>query len=311
MKKIARSIIAIMACALFISGFAAEGEIIFSGRIFKWVNPFTEDMVLPSGVHHKTFFSQSMRQDVGYAIYLPPSYEENVSQRFPVVYYLHGGRPGSESRSVQLTNLIHENILNEKTPPAIYVFINGGVISHYNYAPLNSMGEDLFVRELIPHIDSTYRSVASREGRAIQGFSQGGRGTTRIMFKHPELFSSAAAGGPGYAVEKQIYENSGVELDTRREDASSFDFGEGNDAYSLAKIYAENGVPALKIAIWIGTERFNYRATLDYMQFLDSLGIDYKSYVVGGADHNPLKLYESIGVELMNFHANSFGETGE
>ena len=311
MKMIVRSVIAVMAWALFISVFAAEGEIMFSGRIFKWVNPFTEDMALPPGVYHKTFFSQSMRQDVGYAIYLPPSYERNVSQRFPVVYYLHGGRPGSESRSVQLTNLIHENILDEKAPPAIYVFINGGVISHYNYAPLNSMGEDLFVRELIPHIDSTYRSIATREGRAIQGFSQGGRGTTRIMFKHPELFSSAAAGGPGYAVEKQIYENSGVELDTRREDASSFDFGEGNDAYSLAKIYAENDVPTLKIAIWVGTEGFNYRATLDYMQFLDSLGIDYKSYVVGGVDHNPLKLYESIGTELMNFHASSFGKIDE
>ena len=311
MKMIVRPVVAIMACALFISVFAAEGEIMFSGRIFKWVNPFTEDMVLPPGVHHKTFFSQSMRQDVGYAIYLPPSYERNVSQRFPVVYYLHGGRPGSESRSVQLTNLIHENILDEKAPPAIYVFINGGVISHYNYAPLNSMGEDLFVRELIPHIDSTYRSIATREGRAIQGFSQGGRGTTRIMFKHPELFSSAAAGGPGYAVEKQIYENSGVELDTRREDASSFDFGEGNDAYSLAKIYAENDVPTLKIAIWVGTEGFNYRATLEYMQFLDSLGIDYKSYVVGGVDHNPSKLYERIGTELMNFHANSFGKIDE
>ena len=33
--------------------------------------------------------------------------------------------------------------------------------------------------------------------------------------------------------------------------------------------------------------------------------------VVGGVDHNPLNLYESIGVELLNFHANSFGETGE
>jgi len=311
MKKIAGLAMAIVAWTLFIPGYAAEDEIMFRGRVFKWVNPFTEDMVLPSGTHHKTFFSQSMQQDIGYAIYLPPGYEENTRERFPVVYYLHGGRPGSESRSVQLTNFIHENISNEKTPPAIYVFVNGGVVSHYNYAPFDSMGEDLFVKELIPHIDSTYRSIATRGGRAIQGFSQGGRGTTRIMFKYPELFSSAAAGGPGYAVEKQIYENAGVELDTRSEDAMSFDFGEGNDAYSLAKSYAENDAPALKIAIWVGTEGFNYRATLDYMQFLDSLGIDYKTYVVGGVDHNPARLYQRIGVELMNFHADSFGETDQ
>ncbi len=127
------------------------------------------------------------------------------------------------------------------------------------------------------------------------------------MFNYPELISSAAAGGPGYAVEKQICKNAGVELDTRSEDARSFDFGEGNDAYSLAKSYAENDAPALKIVIWVGTEGFNYEATLNYMQFLDSLGVDYKTHVVGGVNHSSARLYQRIGVELMNSHSDSFG----
>ncbi len=53
------------------------------------------------------------------------------------------------------------------------------------------------MKEVIPHIDKTYRTIGKREGRAIEGFSQGGRGTTRIMFKYPELFCSAAPGGQG------------------------------------------------------------------------------------------------------------------
>ena len=31
----------------------------------------------------------------------------------------------------------------------------------------------MFVKELIPHIDSTYRTIAKRSGRGIEGFSQG------------------------------------------------------------------------------------------------------------------------------------------
>ena len=42
------------------------------------------------------------------------------------------------------------------------------------------MGCDVFIDELIPHIDATYRTVAERGGRGLEGFSQGGRGTVRL-----------------------------------------------------------------------------------------------------------------------------------
>ena len=64
-----------------------------------------------------------------------------------------------------------------------------------------------FIKELIPHIDKTYRTIASRKGRAIEGFSQGGRGTARHMFKYPELFCSVAPMGGGHQHEKRISEN--------------------------------------------------------------------------------------------------------
>ena len=96
--------------------------------------------------------------------------------------------------------------------PVIYVFVNGGPVSHYNLPDReNHMGEDITVKELIPHIDKTYRTIARREGRGVEGFSQGGRGTTRFMFKHPDLFSSCAPGGSGYETEKKISENGGKE----------------------------------------------------------------------------------------------------
>ena len=114
----------------------------------------------------------------------------------------------------------------------IYVFPNGGPMSWYNYPQKeNGMGEGVFVQELIPHVDSTYRTKATRGKRALEGFSQGGRGTTRIMFKYPELFESVAPGGSGYEPEERIRNNGGEESPKVR-------FEKGNDAWTLAKEYS-------------------------------------------------------------------------
>jgi len=171
---------------------------------FKWVNDFPKDKY--PGLRHATFRSPSMNVEVGYCVYLPPGYDaaENQARRYPVVYWLHGGRPGSETKVIGLTPFFDKAIKKGEVPPAIYVFPNGGIVSHYDYPILKSPGETVFIRELIPHIDATYRTVASRNGRAVEGFSQGGRGTARYLFKYPELFCSAAPMGGGHQHEKRI-----------------------------------------------------------------------------------------------------------
>ena len=271
---------------------------------FNWVNPPSKAYAgLP--IQHKTFRSQSMGTDVGYCIYLPPGYDQSelMETRYPVVYYLHGGRPGSELKSVGLSAFIEKAIRSDRIPPMIYVFINGGPMSHYDYPQIkNGQGESVFIEELIPHIDSTYRTIASRKGRGIEGFSQGGRGTTRIMFRHPELFCSAAPGGGGFATEKKISENDGHESDR-------VVFAEGYNAYDTARIYAgsekQNRYP-LRILIHVGTKGFNYENNLAYMKFLKQLGIEFNKLVVEDVPHSARLLYERQGDALMKFHARNF-----
>ena len=284
----------------------AEYYSALTNQPFRWVNPFSENFERLPNLYHESFLSPSMQQEVGYVIYLPPQYLEDDYRFFPVVYYLHGGRPGNENKSTYIANFLHEAMSSGATQPVIYVFVNGGEISHWNYPPLASMGEDVFVKELISYIDSSYRTIASSSGRAIQGFSQGGRGATRLAFKYPNLFSSVAAGGGAYQVEREIAENDGIEYDTRRINPERLDFGKGNDAYSLARSYAASNDNKLKIVFWGGTEGFNYNGILEYMEYIDSLNIDYQSYFVGGIGHNSWQLYQSIGTNLMNFHANVF-----
>lgn len=267
---------------------------------FSWSNPPTKP--LPANVTHATFRSPSMGIDVGYCIYLPEAHTKNPEKRFPVVYHLHGGRPGNELKSAHLASFVDAAINAATIAPTIYVFPNGGPVSWYNYPEAeNGASEDVFVNELIPHIDRTYPSIASRDGRAIQGFSQGGRGTTRIMFKHPQLFISAAPGGSGYEPEKRIQENGGTESPQVR-------FAPGDNAWDLAKNYADKtGRPPLNILLWVGNKGFNYEYNLKFSTHLKTdLKIPHRIMVAEDAPHSAKVIYQKRGTELMRFHQKNF-----
>ena len=174
--------------SFFVWSFFAHAE--------NWNNP---PVSLPSGVEHKTFTSASMKCDVGYNIFLPPQYNAEANRRFPVIYYLHG-RGGTESSNLKAFGLLDAAIAAGKVTPAIYVHAMAGRNSGYVDAPDGSvMGETVVIKELIPHIDATYRTLAKKEGRAVEGFSKGGQGALLYAFKFPELFCSVIGYGAGLA----------------------------------------------------------------------------------------------------------------
>lgn len=284
--------------ALILGGQAATTQDAKKEVPFKWVNPFPKDKY--PGLRHGTFNSDSNNVDVGYCIYLPPGYDdaENKARRYPVVYWLHGGRPGGETKGISIMPQIHEAIKEAKVPPMIYVFPNGGAVSHYDYPKLKSLGETAFIKELIPHIDKTYRTIASREGRAVEGFSQGGRGTARYMFKYPELFCAAAPMGGGHQHEKRISENNG--------DEGMYQFEPKNNTYDLANKFAAESKSTLRILVVVGDNDMNYQANLDWMEHLRSLKIPFEQRIVKGAPHNAAIIYNRAGIEIMKFHADNF-----
>ena len=264
---------------------------------FKWVNKLPASGL--KELKHVTFRSPSMGVKVGYCIYLPPQYGVHKKKRFPVVYYLHGGRPGSEIKSVKLVPWIHAAMKEGRVAPAIYVFPNGGPVSHYNMGKAGQMGEDIFIKELIPHVDATYRTIPRREGRGLEGFSQGGRGTARIMFRHPHLFVSAAPGGGGHATEKRISEEEGRESD-------KLIFAKGDNTWDLARKYGAKQKPGLNILVYVGNKGFNYQNNLEWMKHLKGLKIPFQKIVIVDAPHSATIIYEKRGLEIMDFHARNF-----
>lgn len=139
------------------------------------------------------FDSAIVGEKVGYYIYLPPDYAGQPSQRYPVVLWLHGayGRPHEASPIIAR---LDKAIRAGHVPPMILVSaldptgLGMWTDSKDGRLPM----ESLLIRELIPHIDKTYRTVATANGRAIEGFSMGGYGAAYLGFKYPELFSSVS-----------------------------------------------------------------------------------------------------------------------
>lgn len=292
--------------------FLACSPVLF-GQNKKHLNPFKWDNPLPAkseklGVRHGAYESEINKVTVGYHILLPSGYKDAKARRYPVVYLLHGGRPGSESKLLNMVPFIVEAHKDEVIPATIYVFVNGGPVSHYDYpTPLKHLGPEVgmkgnstLIKELIPHIDTTYRTIADRKGRFLEGYSQGGRGTLRAVFRNPELFAAASAGSAGLATELKIQAAKGVENDAVK-------FSPGDDAYTLAEGYALKAMKdqPFDLLLYTGDSKkdFNWEGNLAYSKFLTSLGIKHEHLLIPGCGHSTKQAYEISGNELFKFLA--------
>lgn len=144
-------------------------------------------------------------------IYLPPSYDTNSGQRYPVVYLLHGfllsnsywtrGAGGSlidvamalAGSFVDVEAAMARNLERGTGREMILVMPDartdyGG--SMYSTSITTGDWERFIAEDLVGYVDANYRTLASRENRGIAGHSMGGYGALRIGMKHPDVFSS-------------------------------------------------------------------------------------------------------------------------
>lgn len=134
-----------------------------------------------------------------YAVYLPPGYESS-QLNYPTVYLLHG-RGDTMSAWQRMASTLDHMIAEQKIQPMIVVMPdapwndrgNWYTDSQFAGSGTQAQGEDVetaFTRDLVAHIDSTYRTVADREARAVGGYSMGGAGALRMSLAHQDVFSS-------------------------------------------------------------------------------------------------------------------------
>ncbi|HET9215891.1 MAG TPA: alpha/beta hydrolase family protein [Terriglobia bacterium] len=153
--------------------------------------------VIPQGsrVQYKTYNSALMNRELRYGIYLPPSYETSGTQRYPVLYFLHGLNENEMRWSTRgETDLLLDKMVAGKAIGEFIVAIPmSSTTSFYTNARNGSAPwEDAVVKEFIPMIESTYRVNATRTTRGISGISMGGYGALKIAMKYPEMFGSVS-----------------------------------------------------------------------------------------------------------------------
>ena len=151
--------------------------------------------------------SSLLNRAVKYSIYLPPDYYV-TNRRYPVVYLLHG-YTDNETGWVQFgeaDRILDEGIKSGELPPMIVVMPDAGVTWYMNDYQGKVRYEDMFVQELVPHIDSLYRTRPQREYRAVSGLSMGGQGSFLLAMHYPDLFGSCAALSAAVYTEKTMAE---------------------------------------------------------------------------------------------------------
>ena len=140
-----------------------------------------------------TFVGPVTGRSISFSLYLPPGYSTG-SARYPVVYHLHG-MGGAHNNSNQLTTVSqsHEDaVMTGRMGPAILVFPDGATDSFWADSHDGARRiETHVVREILPYVDASYRTLATRTQRAVQGFSMGGFGAAKFASKFPELFSAS------------------------------------------------------------------------------------------------------------------------
>jgi S-formylglutathione hydrolase FrmB len=138
-----------------------------------------------------TFSSAALGREVAYVVDLPPSYDAAGSRKYPVVYALHGLFEGSgfwERRG--LAAILAELRKSGSVPDFLVVAVDGGN-SFFVNAP-GGRYSDLVSRDLVAHVESAYRVVPGRAGRALLGISMGGYGALHIALAEPGLFAAVA-----------------------------------------------------------------------------------------------------------------------
>ncbi len=128
---------------------------------------------------------------MSYVVDLPPSYATSPDRKYPVVYALHGLFEGSgfwDRRG--LAPILARLRESGAVPEFLVVAVDGG-----NSFFVNSPGgryEDLVTKDLLAHVESTFRVVPGRKGRALLGVSMGGYAALHMAFHQPGLFAAVA-----------------------------------------------------------------------------------------------------------------------
>jgi enterochelin esterase-like enzyme len=163
--------------------------------------------------------SPSLKMTRRVYVYTPAGYSSGT-QRYPVLYLLHGGGGDEEAWSTmgRTPQILDYLIAQGRTKPMIVVMTNGnadqaaaqnlvppvprpgGMSNSPTGAVVSQAFPESLVADVVPYIDKTYRTLPDRQNRAVAGLSMGGAQTAYTALTHPEKFAWVGCFSGAYPV---------------------------------------------------------------------------------------------------------------
>lgn len=173
-----------------------------SATIYQPVQVATEQGTVRTGAYRSAALGGRIRT---FLIYLPPSYGHAPSQRYPVMYLLHG-EPGLMTDWLKgaHADLTANDLFSLGKARETILVVPDGIGPLYKLSEwANSYDgrqrmEDSIARDLVTYVDAHYRTIANPANRTIAGLSAGGYGATNIALHHPNVFGAVLSLGGFY-----------------------------------------------------------------------------------------------------------------
>jgi len=218
----------------------------------------------------KRYYSPVMNSWRGLYIYTPAGYDVNVSERYPVLYILHGGGEDERGWAAQgKADLILDNLIAEqKAKPMLVVMFDGNTgTPGFGEQFLRTFEAEL-KQSVIPFVEKTYRTETDSRNRALAGLSMGGLQTLYAGIYNPDLFSCLGVFSSGWLPNQK---------------------GIADRQYDFIKTNADSINENLKL--WIamgGKEDIAYENCQTMLRKFDELGIQYTYHEYPGGHTWPV-----------------------
>lgn len=223
-------------------------------------------------------------------VYTPPDYDTNRTARYPVLYLQHGSGEDETGWIFQgRANFILDNLIAAGKAKPMIVVMENGYASKAGQAALPASATDLdrpaprvggypadtsafndvMLTDVIPLIDSTYRTIANRENRAMAGLSMGGNQTCQLTLRNLDKFAWIGA-----------FSGTGNGLSTAPIDPKTF----------IGGVFADGAAFNAKVKLlWIGMgteEPDPFPGAIGaFRKMLDQTGVKYVYFESKGTSH--------------------------
>jgi enterochelin esterase-like enzyme len=273
--------------------------LLLSCPVDSWADPITNP--IPGTTYHLFPIHVRGENKLGsYLIYLPRDYSTS-DKRYPVIYWLHGGN-GNSREGAWMCERLNAAMKQGTMPQCIVVFVQGLPVGWYNNSKDGTMPvEDVIIKDLIPHIDATYRTIKLREARGIDGMSMGGYGSLHLGFKYPELFGVVSSIAPSITTFEM--ERKEVVAPTFEDDVDYFN---ANSPSTLIQNNAGYIRKNTTIRLLVGDQDFLYDLIQKFHQQLTDLQINHQYAIAKGADHDYREVISKLDFDSFTFWYTAF-----